>query len=64
MNNDQLYFYNRGYNDCLAKFIDSNPAKTLTDEEIDDIWAGISTGDDCVDMHEFAKAILKKASEK
>jgi hypothetical protein len=38
--------------------------RELSDEEIDDIWAGISTGDDCVDMHEFARAILKKASEK
>jgi hypothetical protein len=38
--------------------------RELSDDEIDDIWAGISTGDDCIDMHEFAKAILKKASEK
>jgi hypothetical protein len=37
MNNDQLYFYNRGFNDCLAKFLDTQPAKTLTDEEIVDI---------------------------
>jgi hypothetical protein len=34
MNNDQLYFYNRGFNDCLAKCLDTPSAKTLTDEEI------------------------------
>ena len=38
--------------------------KTLTDEEIEDIWAGISTGDDVVDMHLFARAILRKAQKK
>jgi hypothetical protein len=38
--------------------------RELSDDEIDDIWAGISTGDDCIDIHEFARAILKKASEK
>ena len=42
----------------------THPAKTLTDEEIEDIWAGISTGDDVVDMHLFARAILRKAQEK
>ena len=34
MNNDQLYFYNRKFNDCLAKFVDTHPVKELTDEEI------------------------------
>jgi len=32
MNNEQLLFYKKGFNDCLAKGL--NPAKTLTDEEI------------------------------
>ena len=31
MNNDQLYFYNRGFNDCLAKSLNTHP----TDESFD-----------------------------
>jgi hypothetical protein len=66
MNNDQLYFYNRGYNDCLAKFIDFNPAKTLTDEEIKSEAMYF-----CHSYHSenperlvlFARAILRKAQE-
>ena len=71
MNNDQLYFYNRGFNDCLAKFLDTPPAKTLTDEEIIEtvknhfigaIKLGIVlTNDNILD---FARAILRKAQEK
>jgi hypothetical protein len=57
MNNDQLYFYNRGFNDCLAKFVDANPAKTLTDDEITSLFRASS------DHIEFARAILKKAQE-
>ena len=34
--------------------------KPLSDEEIDDIWAGCSTGDDVIDMHDFARAIEAK----
>ena len=34
--------------------------KPLSDEEIDDIWAGISTGDDVIDMHQFARAIEER----
>jgi hypothetical protein len=34
--------------------------KPLSDEEIDDIWAGCSTGDDVIDMHQFARAIEAK----
>ena len=63
MNNEQLLFYNKGFNDCLAKGI--NPAKTLTDEEIEQI--GKEYGIKSVYQfayYEFAKAILRKAQEK
>jgi hypothetical protein len=62
MNNDQLYFYNKGFNDCLAKFTDTHPAKTLTDEEINQIFS--KTWLDLKDYKDFARAILKKANEK
>jgi len=61
MNNEQLLFYNKGFNDCLAKGI--NPAKTLTDEEIwavaNDYFVGKSNL-----VYGFARAILRKAQEK
>jgi hypothetical protein len=59
--------------DC-ALAIDDNPTPlythpvkelTLTEDEIDDVWAACSTGEsDTIDMHLFAEAILKKAQEK
>jgi hypothetical protein len=58
MNNDQLYFYNRGFNDCLAKNL--NPVKELTDEEIWKLWQEHLNDDIPV----FARAILRKAQEK
>ena len=65
MNNDQLYFYNKGFNDCLAKGLDAHPVKELTDEEIEQLaeYHGIDSlyGTGRVD---FAKAILRKAQEK
>jgi len=45
----------------------THPAKelTLTEDEIDDVWAGCSTGEsEFIDMHLFAEAILKKAHKK
>jgi len=63
MNNDQLYFYNRGFNDCLAKFIDTYPAKTLTDEEIEVLWEKHCPFDLTAGI-DFADAILRKAQEK
>jgi bifunctional pyridoxal-dependent enzyme with beta-cystathionase and maltose regulon repressor activities len=44
----------------------THPAKTLTDEEIDSIWAEMSEqcDEEFIDMKQFARAILKKASEK
>jgi tRNA U34 2-thiouridine synthase MnmA/TrmU len=69
MNNDQLYFYNRGFNDCLAKFVDAHPAKTLTDEEITDIASTLLIATDAIEYEwgvcvvEFARAILRKAQE-
>jgi hypothetical protein len=63
MNNDQLYFYNRGFNDCLAKGL--NPAKTLTDEEIDNVGDAVSNLiDTYAGRREFARAILRKAQQK
>jgi len=68
MNNDQLYFYNRGFNDCLAKCLDASPVKTLTDEEILE-QALFNFGNETENFDDsywigFARAILKKASEK
>jgi hypothetical protein len=65
MNNDQLYFYNRGFNDGLAKNIDAHPAKTLTELSGVEI-IGMSGKYDFnyeVDIIDFARAIIKKASE-
>ena len=71
MNNDQLYFYNRGFNDCLAKCLDASPVKTLTYEEIDkleDEFLSINYKYDedlyIIGLYDFVRAILKKASEK
>jgi len=65
MNKDELYFYNRGFNDCLAKGL--NPVKELTDEEI--YAEMVKCIDSPNDGHEFrykdfARAILRKAQEK
>jgi hypothetical protein len=63
MNNDQLYFYNRGFNDCLAKGFDTHSVKTLTDEEINaEMLAYLNSK--TMGLEDFAKAILKKAQEK
>ena len=51
----------------IADRLNTHPAKelTLTEDEIDDVWAACSTGEsDTIDMHLFAEAILKKAQEK
>jgi hypothetical protein len=60
MNTDQLYFYNRGFNDGLAKGIDAHPTKTLTNEEISDIRDQFFAPDGC-NIYTFARALLKKA---
>jgi hypothetical protein len=63
MNNDQLYFYNKGFNDCLAKSL--NPVKELTDEEIKALWKPFpDTKYYDSDILNFARAILRKAQEK
>lgn len=71
MNKDQLYFYNRGFNDCLAKGL--NPIKEFTDEEIAKIALENYDGksalvDKNLPWHytivSFARAILRKAQEK
>jgi hypothetical protein len=70
MNNDQLYFYNRGFNDCLAKCLDTPPTKTLTDEVVNKLWA--ESSEDGIAMqqgfttqqHYFAHLLLRKAQEK
>ena len=64
MNKDELYFYNRGFNDCLAKGL--NPVKELTDEEIIQINKEEGTCWDVPDRFaiQLARAILRKAQEK
>jgi hypothetical protein len=42
----------------------THPAKTLTDEEITDVYVECMLPYGEFDEHEFARAILKKASEK
>ena len=44
----------------------THPAKTLTDEEIDSIWAEMSEqcDEEFIDMKQFARAILRKTQEK
>ena len=70
MNNDQLYFYNRGFNDCLAKGLYTHPVKELTDEEILSLTGFKDNPYDIFieyekeDLIEFARAILRKAQEK
>jgi len=56
--------------DCALSIDDNptplytHPAKTLTDEEIKQVWSGIKwNGNDPIELT-FAKAILKKAGEK
>ena len=63
MNKDQLYFYNRGFNDCLAKGL--NPIKEFTDEEIAEVFDNTFKVRDFDDAFlKFARAILRKAQEK
>jgi beta-glucosidase/6-phospho-beta-glucosidase/beta-galactosidase len=63
MNNDQLYFYNRGFNDCLAKGF--NPIKELTDEEIEKVFVlNCNLINETFAYRDFARAILRKAQEK
>ena len=53
---------------CKECYLEAtHPVKelTLTDDEIDDVWAACSTGEsDTIDMHLFAEAILRKANKK
>jgi len=42
----------------------THPAKTLTDEEIANIWDEFSALQSPKDIKDFARAILKRASEK
>ena len=62
MTTEDLYFYNKGFNDCLAKGL--NPAKTLTNREIDNLIADVVEKPTDEDLYDFAIAILRKASEK
>ena len=64
MNNDQLYFYNRGFNDCLAKGLYTHPVKELTDEQIGWFAKAYTDRNGKLNIIEFARAILRKAQEK
>jgi hypothetical protein len=66
MNNDQLYFYNRGFNDCLAKGFNTHPSKELTDEEILVLYEEFIETQYVSESNVlgFGRAILRKAQEK
>jgi hypothetical protein len=69
MNNVPLAWieaYNQGYNDCLAKFVDTHPVKELTDEEIIGVHINTPFIDGYLNKNliDFARAILRKAQEK
>jgi hypothetical protein len=65
MNNEQLLFYNKGFNDCLRKVIDTNLVNTLTDDEIESITKANVDGHSSMEQLKwFARAILRKAQEK
>ena len=59
-------YVKRGIDDWIPLY--THPAKTLTDEEIMELWHPLDLHDEAwVDdavLRDFAKAILKKASEK
>jgi len=42
----------------------THPAKTLTDEEIDNLIMDVAEKPTVEDLYDFARAILKKAQEK
>jgi len=57
MSNGKEFYVQKNYcPDFIPLY--THPAKTLTDEEIHKLWL------ECWDEIEFARAILKKASEK
>ena len=58
-----LLNYNKGHEDGRNIAL---PIKTLADEEIDSIWSEMSEqcDEEFIDMKQFARAILRKASEK
>ena len=61
---DQCFIHYQA-NDAIPLYTHPVKELTLTEDEIDDVWAACSTGEsDTIDMHLFAEAILKKAQEK
>ena len=61
MSNGKEFYVQKNYcPDFIPLY--THPAKTLTDEEIDEIF--IKTWLDLKDYKDFAKAILRKAQEK
>ena len=62
MSNEKEFYVQKNYcPDFIPLY--THPAKTLTDEEIKDIWMKRPVGK-AEDIFIFARAILKKASEK
>ncbi len=49
---------------CMLAKLNTHPAKTLTDEEIAEVYEKCEWASGYVYWKEFARAILKKASEK
>jgi hypothetical protein len=50
--------------DCTYISLYTHPAKTLTDEEINDLWQSMIHPMVAIDVVTFARAILRKAQEK
>jgi hypothetical protein len=66
MNNEPVAYINKDDGLVCAKCFNSlytHPAKTLTDEEIKEVWIRkpVNTAEGVID---FARAILRKAQEK
>lgn len=72
MNDEEQYFYNKGFNDCLAS-LETNLIKELTDQEIGEIalktynGTGFSVSQDKPWHHNivrFVRAVIKEMQEK
>ena len=57
-----VYYETECWDDLIPLY--THPAKTLTDEEILEIWNQHSKYGAVISVYDFAKAILRKAQEK
>lgn len=64
-NSEEEYNKLKAIVECAVAYTHPVKELTLTEDEIDDVWASCSTGEsEFIDMHLFAEAILRKAQEK